>query len=521
MTVRAFVIGFSNLGCDSIEVISKISQHAGWDIIYYSSNRESEPVIREEFDNVIYHNSVDAMRGIKPTGLPHIPLQPIDQEILREFSYYESLIILMMDRMDLGGLFNYRERRRLLHTQLRYWLTVIDYFRPDVVLFDTTPHMGFDYLVYILCRMKNVKTIIIERTGLPGLIFTLEEFEKGCTAINMEYLSVQRSHAIDTVDLPEALEQYLARVKSKLYSEGIPFYLKEKLIRSQKGKLSEAGVIRMPVLIFKKLFTLFENIFKLFWGDQKASYYKEKNKKIEDSNFTSSKYYFYMKLISLRKRKRIASHYFSLVEEVDFNKKYIFIALHCQPEKSTSPMGEVFVDQFLFVDLLSKLIPNGWYLYVKEHVSQFKPYKSPERTKSIDFYDDIASLKNTVLIDPSVSSFQLIDNAKATATVTGNAGWESVVRGTPSLIFGHAWYRPCEGVFYTPTIESCQEALGKIAAGYEIDEKKVRLFVKVLEKVCIRGYNHPNWAEASGVSPNQNIDATAQGIIDFYDSIKP
>jgi capsule polysaccharide modification protein KpsS len=43
--------------------------------------------------------------------------------------------------------------------------------------------------------------------------------------------------------------------------------------------------------------------------------------------------------------------------------------------------------------------------------------------------------------------FYLIDNAVATVTVSGTIGWESVIRGTPTIIFGRAWYEDMIGVF--------------------------------------------------------------------------
>jgi len=144
------------------------------------------------------------------------------------------------------------------------------------------------------------------------------------------------------------------------------------------------------------------------------------------------------------------------------------------------------------IDLLSKLIPDGWMLYVKENVSQFKEYQAAGRSKSFDFYNKIASKANVAIVPLTYTSFELIDHAKASATVSGTVGWESVVRGTPALLFGHSWYSDCNGVFVTHTIEDCKNAIQKIKNGYRPDKDEVKCFAQVVEKCSVRGYNNKN-----------------------------
>ena len=106
----------------------------------------------------------------------------------------------------------------------------------------------------------------------------------------------------------------------------------------------------------------------------------------------------------------------------------------------------------------------------------------------------------------------MIDNSKAVANVAGSAGWETVIRGKPALIFGYAWYRGCEGVFYTPTIESVQQALSAIEKGYKVDRQKVKLFVYALEKACLRGYIHTTYKPLAGISDQENAVALIRTI---------
>ena len=59
------------------------------------------------------------------------------------------------------------------------------------------------------------------------------------------------------------------------------------------------------------------------------------------------------------------------------------------------------------------------------------------------------------------------------------------MRGKPVLAFGYAWYRACEGAFYTPTAAACRVALDAVAGGYRPSPESVRLFFAVVEELSI------------------------------------
>jgi hypothetical protein len=218
-----------------------------------------------------------------------------------------------------------------------------------------------------------------------------------------------------------------------------------------------------------------------------------------------------------KKKKKLKACYDQIAENVSLDKPYIYVPLAYQPEASTAPDGGIFVNQLLMIDMLSKLVPAGWSIYVKEHPTQFSPMTVGERSRSFEFYQDIASLANVKIVSFSVSSFDLIDNSKVVANVTGSAGWETAIRGKPALIFGYAWYRGCEGTFYTPTIESIQQVLADIENGYKVDRQKVKLFVYALEKACLRGYIHTTYKPLAGISDQENaitLTRTIQNLLE-------
>jgi hypothetical protein len=209
-----------------------------------------------------------------------------------------------------------------------------------------------------------------------------------------------------------------------------------------------------------------------------------------------------------RRKREMWRLYNRLSSVVPLDVPYIYVALHFQPERTTSSLGGVFGDQFLLVDLLARSIPPGWRVYVKEHPSQFYPPFGGERCRHADFYRDLQSCPNVHLVSLKMSTFELLDHSRAVATVTGTAGFEAVVRGKPALITGSAWYRYCEGVFYVPTEDGLRHALDVIEAGYHVDPAHVQIYMRVFDEFCARaglGYGTPDEKELE-ISFEENVD---------------
>jgi hypothetical protein len=210
-----------------------------------------------------------------------------------------------------------------------------------------------------------------------------------------------------------------------------------------------------------------------------------------------------------RQKKKLTWEEYALVAmAVPLNVPYVYVALHLQPERTTSSLGGVFADQYLVIDMLARMVPAGWRVYVKEHPSQFYPPFCGERSRHADFYREVSALPNVTLVSLSVSTFDLIDNARAVATVTGTVGWEAVLRGRPALVFGSAWYRHCDGVWFVPTEAALRAAFDAIEGGARPDYRRIRLYMLALHQVCARaglGYGTPDEAEL-GLPHEQTIE---------------
>jgi capsule polysaccharide export protein KpsC/LpsZ len=189
----------------------------------------------------------------------------------------------------------------------------------------------------------------------------------------------------------------------------------------------------------------------------------------------------------------------------DFNKKFIYIALHFQPERTTSPQGGYFVDQLLMIKTLSSALPKDWLLYVKEHPSQWKPHSSNYTGyRYPGYYAEIAKLKNAKIIPITTDNYKLIKNSEAVSTITGIPGWEAVLRGKPAFIFGYSWFMHAPGVFRVRGVRDCREAIKKIENGYKVDKQKMLNYIALLDRVSFEGFNDNYGRQVSKIKDEEN-----------------
>ncbi len=492
-------------------VAESLAQENGWQPVYWVGDPANETEVRESFPEVVFHPIVNAVKGIHPLELP---LKPLDSEILAQFSPYQAQVYRMMDRIDALGSFSFNDRVRLFHHVLQYWLAVLDEFQPEIVFFSVIPHMVFDYILYELCRQRDIKTLMFESTPLRGLTFLMEEFDQPSPA---EKLYQQLLNDVpNQVTLSVEMERFISSLQGTY--QDVPDYIR----RDPKEKLYR-GVSKSTKSFWQKIFD-FEN-YAQYFGKQKRiflsrvtapiTYVKQAGEKLEDSHMSWWQYRVFWNR-SHRRMRQLQSHYQKLAGDADFKKPFVYVALSYQPERTTSPMASIYVDQILMVDLLAKTVPEGWQIYVKEHPTQFTPAKffRAQSGRTFDMYDDIAAIPNVQLVAMDTATYDLIDHAQAVAATTGTVGWEAVLRGKPVLLFGNPWYRGCEGSIKIDTAESCIKALDEINNNFLIDQEKLRLFVYALEQTAIEAAVEGH-LQISGLTDEQTASRLTKAIQEY------
>lgn len=118
--------------------------------------------------------------------------------------------------------------------------------------------------------------------------------------------------------------------------------------------------------------------------------------------------------------------------------------LHKQPEASIDIVGRYAEDQYANIIRLSKMMPDDCQLLVKEHSNAIgdRPYS---------FYKRIKQLNRVDLIDERADSYQLIEQAEKTVTVSGTVAYEAGLLNKPTLAFSRAFFT------VLPSIETIEQ----------------------------------------------------------------
>ena len=293
----------------------------------------------------------------------------------------------MASRTRYGCYKTHHENVHLFHLFVRFFFDFLKRHEVDTVVFSNIPHFGADFVLYAVARHLGVRMILAYQSLAPNRFFcpeTLEGF--GHFDPNAE------PDPDDWLPVREGFEK-------KLFYMGT-FH------RFRSRWISLAGRVLKHVVRNRNRLGAFE-IAKRFEqaGDFRADV-------------------------------RGLTH-----SDVQLDRDFVYFPLHLQPELTTSALGGPFGDQMLALERLRDLLPDDWWIYVKEN-----PKQTPHQ-RGRPFFERLRRLHNVVLVDRSVDTYLLLTHCKFVATITGTAGWEAISGGKCALVFGRAWYRSLPGVF--------------------------------------------------------------------------
>lgn len=405
-------------------------------------------------------------------------LPSLDADMLGSLTWCESLYYPMLDRMEVEGLKNisYHERRRYYENDLRCMLWILQTYKIDLCVFSTIPHISFDYALYGLCKYLNIKVVI----GYFGITIPHKN-------ASTYYLSdifdpmpqlkdfIPTGKKSDEIQLPARMQCYYdqyGRDKSDIKS----FVYFSDYAKPQKSKLQ----------------ILFELV----------------KKKIAQHDFVTS---VRKKVVQYFFGKRI-NRYLDRYSVDHAEGKYIYYPLHYQPECTSLPMGGFYYDQIHVVRLISQCLPEGVTLYVK-------PHPRTNLLTGIDFYEQIRTLPNVKLLASKANTYTLIDNALAVVSLTGTAITESLIRGTPVMMFGYYFWQYCPNVFHCVSIEDCRKAVEKLCNAYSFDEGALKEFLCEFDKGLVDGTLYSVLFDVFSISMDENIKNVTDAMVDYINKV--
>lgn len=450
-----------------------------------------------EFE-VVY---IDDCKKCSYSNVDWANIPPLSESIILEYSHVEHEYLKMADR--LGVMLPYQKRKDDFDRHLRFWHWKLSQFEISHAIFENIPHEGYNFVIYHILSRFNVHIISFfqlpirpKKTYLLQAVFDLydhgTQLRKLLSNNNRDTqprlldseIKKKFSGYFDVMNLEPSSVQSFTRVNTQSIN-----------------KTSGYSPLQSIYFVAHKVVSKIVRKISILNKHSLSELYKVVGVKLRlDSYFYS--------------HKVLSNYYNHHSDAPSLNIPYIYFPLHFQPELSTSPLGGVFVNQHLAVEIVAYAAQKqGISVYVKEHPRGSKALG----TRSFDFYQKLLKYDNLVLVSDKVNTYDLVDNSICVATITGGAGWEALLRKKPVLMFGSRFYEAFVGTFSVRSSNCVIKALDVIMnSDFLIDDHQIMTFLRALDQVTIEAFNSNQDESIATVSYSQSISNKAKMIADNF-----
>jgi len=199
-------------------------------------------------------------------------------------------------------------------------------------------------------------------------------------------------------------------------------------------------------------------------------------------------------------------------DSVNYDDKYYIYPLHLQPEASTLVLGPDYVNQLETIKAISRRLPLGEYLYVKEHPAAYGMH-------SHKMYQEIQQLFNVKLIAPGEDTKRVINNSQGVIVISGTMGWEAFLAGKPALVLGDVFYDQFPGVYKISNIEQIRSLFNSNLKVAEVDD--IAIALNAIYKGSFKGmFDVHKLDTAQIVLSEENLSALEEGILKIVEYSK-
>lgn len=446
--MKIFVIGFGSRFPEHVRLVDELrGRHK---LLYWVRMTNLLPLDEAAYPGTVIHDYYDALKGIPPKAFSSAQFDPWSPEEIVEYSDIEAELMVMMDKW--YPRWPITKRKDFYYDLLRYWGGVLDGLEPDAIVMHTAPHEMYNFVLYAIAKKRGIRTIMSDVVLRYDRIITFEDY-KVCDVTIAAAAAEGFKRDVQLSDLPPDIQDY---------------YLELSGSRNPSPKYTED---------FKKMHTPLRNVWRRLR--------KDTTRLIQEGVIIERGVNRFFKFFKSNAKKEHDTY----VQPADFTESYIYVPLHYQPECTTSPQGGIFVDQILMIKMLAAALPEKWKLYVKEHPAQWKANTTdytPQRYEG--FYKEIAQLPRVQIVPLATNTFELTDNARAVATITGTAAWEGIMRGKPGVVFGYPYFRFAPGILRVASVADCRAVFSKIKDGFVPYKHEIFAYLDLLYKVSCRGF---------------------------------
>lgn len=346
------------------------------------------------------------------------------------------------------------ERKQITHT----FLTLI-------------PHEGYESIIYHLCKKKNIPIMMTYDALIPEREYILTDYMKSDVAIREEFERLKQQYqnaTVEEIELEGNTKEEFEKWSSLDPIKMTPAYMKgDKQKQTFRARYGETNLIRVWRGILGKEYEKYGLDIKFLTASIK--------KIPELIRVIPSTYKRWSYARPYWKETKTVSDYYEQHSTVpQEGEKYIYFALHYQPESTSNPLGGgAYCDQRIPLQILSRSVPKDIHIYVKAHPDQLPFFGG------IEYYQEMLRMPQVRLMKMKCSTFDLIKNAFAVATLTGTAAWECQFYGVPAILFGYSYKNASPLSYHVRTVKECRAVIDDIKSNRKTATlKDLKLYAK-------------------------------------------
>lgn len=401
-----------------------------------------------------------------------------DAKLLEYMNKYALEIIDQQRRFEHYWMFHisdrYEDHYDIYINNVRFWLNILIHFKVTHYYSSLVPHEAYNMVAYRLCDYLGIKKITFYNSTLLFRQYVVGNNEDHVSSIKSEYnrlLNIYNNVDVDNIVLPPEAQRPYDKWLSRERKTMTPFYAKGNPFANRfHMRFGQTNLLR-------EWFTIMEKGYREGGMKKDFNFIIRELRDIPEYIKSIPRVYKRWKYARayLKSSKKMNAYYGKLAGQPVEGEKYIYFALHYQPEASTNPLGGVYTDQLLAIKLLAQHIPDYIKIYVKSHPEQLAPFRSEH------YYNEMSRIKNIKIISMDVNTFDLMKGAIAVATVTGTAAWECQFFNIPAILFGNSQKNAAPLSYAVRTHEDCEIAVEEIMKGIKkTTDKELKLFTYAL-----------------------------------------
>lgn len=308
-------------------------------------------------------------------------LDPDFLEMLeREYTHFHNLNTQIISSQSFIRHYHFRYFWKLCtYTQQLNWLLlsykdamfVMDEFQPDVVINTDSDEIG-------RCALRE----ICYKRAIPNITIEFPRYEMYKTFTYSLGSQIEENFRHYYINLSKGSIEH---IKEEL--EYVDDFKRKSNIMSTMYKNDITSQYK-PDSFLKVVCFIIRFIILMFKQDVCAGNWtiKRSNPVLYPSTSGYFKYFthcIYLKQMLMRKNR-----FFKKPIE---GEKYVYMPLHLIPESTTSILSPFYINELSVIEAVSKSIPAGWFLYVKEHQAMLGE-------RSLSFYKTINKLPNVKMV---------------------------------------------------------------------------------------------------------------------------